>query len=68
MKPGMTIRSVALTTMAFRAVAAIAGMRLFDDQTDEILAAELFGQRPGRRLVAPHQGGVNDEAMVHAER
>src|SRR5436189_6405985 len=42
-------------------------MAVFGDQFDEWLAAEAGGEAPGRRLVAPHQRGVEDEALVHPE-
>ena len=54
--------------MAVGPVAEITAVGFFEDQLDECVIAEGVRQCPGRRLVAPHQGGVNDEAVVHAER
>src|SRR5258708_30890248 len=43
-------------------------MRLFDDQLDERLAAQVARQLPGRRLVDPHERRLDRETAVHAER
>jgi hypothetical protein len=54
--------------MAVGPVAEITAVGFFEDQFDERIPAEGVRQRPGCRLVAPHQWGVNDKAVVHAER
>src|ERR1700733_14777135 len=54
--------------VALAALAEIAAVALLADQFDQPLAAELARQLPGRPLVAPHQRGMDDEAVVHAER
>src|SRR6266852_3010870 len=48
-------------------VAEVAGVRVFDDDVDERLAAELLGQCEGRRLVDPHERRLQHEAPVHSQ-
>src|SRR5437763_13199383 len=50
-----------------RPVAVIAAVRFVADQLDQRRAAQFPRQYPGRRLVAPHQGGVDHKTVVHAE-
>src|SRR5690242_20535996 len=51
-----------------RAVAEVTAVGFLADQLDELVAAERVRQSPGCSLIAPHQGGVNDETTVHPER
>lgn len=53
--------------MTVRAVAAIAGVGVLEEQGDQWIATELVGERPGCGLVQPHQWGFEDEAALHAE-
>src|SRR5262245_53927814 len=47
--------------------AAIAAMSLFDDESDESLAAEPFGERPGLGLGEAHQRRLDSEGNLRAE-
>src|SRR5262249_18063156 len=44
-----------------------AAMGLFPDELHQRIAAQALGESPGRGLVAPHQGRLDDEAPIHAE-
>ena len=48
-------------------LAEIAGVRVFNDQFDQPLAAEFLRQRPCVGLVAPHQRRMQFERTRHAE-
>lgn len=49
------------------AVSAIAGVASLADELHQRLAAQPIRQRPGLRLVAPHEGCVNDETRLHSK-
>ena len=51
------------------------GVGVFDDEVDQLISTlgvcfltEVIGQLPGLRFVNPHQGCLDQQATVHAER
>src|SRR5205085_11739209 len=65
---GGTIAAAIAPGMVLRADAEVTAVVLYEDQLDELVAAERVRESPGCSLIAPHQRGVNDETMIHAER
>ena len=50
-----------------RARALVAGVAVLHDQVNQCLAAQLKGQLPHRRLVAPHQWGADAQAPLQPQ-
>lgn len=53
--------------MSMLAVSAITGVTFFADELHQRLATQPIRQRPGLRLVQPHEGCVNDETRLHSK-